>query len=235
MTALRRTARQGGSERADISYMSYNRGMAREDGFAVLTPERKRSRSKRQAEERLAEADRRLASALTKTEIDSIADAAEHAAAIVAAPARPGTSPLTGSERPSREEVAAASRRTLARQFALRRELLKDTMTAADVAELLGTTRQTPHDRYKAKTLLAIRDGGKLLFPIWQFDPNGPDGVLNGLRDVLKALEAPMSELGQIAWFVAPKPQLQGRSPVETLPASGWAPAGAARPVRVRT
>jgi hypothetical protein len=200
--------------------MSYNGRMARDsDGLAVLGPERKRSRSKRQAEERLTEADRRLASALSKAEIDWIADAAEQAAEIVARQARPGVSPLTGQERPSPEEVATASKRHLFRQFALRKQLLNDTMTAAEVADLLGTTRQTPHDRYKAKTLLAIRDGGKLLFPTWQFDPNGPDGVLNGLRDVLKALEAPMSELGRIAWFVSPKPQLQSQSPVETLQA----------------
>jgi hypothetical protein len=198
--------------------MSYNLGMSRgDDGFAVLAPERKRSRSKQKAEERLTEADRRLASSLSRAEIDWIADAAERAAAIVAAPPRSGTSRLTGEERPSPEEVAAASRRHLARQFTLRRQLLRDTMTAAQVAELLGTTRQTPYDRYKANALLAIRDGGKLLFPLWQFDPNGPDGVLDGLRDVLRALEAPMSELGRIAWFVSPKPQLQGRSPVETL------------------
>jgi hypothetical protein len=198
--------------------MSYTLRMARDaDGFAVLAPKRKRSHSKRQAEERLAEADRRLASALSKRELDSIVDAAERAAEIVAAQARPGVSALTGEERPSPEEVAAASRRHLARQFTLRRQLLNDALTAVQVAELLGTTRQTPHDRYKAKTLLAIRDGGKLLFPIWQFDPSGPDGVLHGLRAVLKALDAPMSELGRIAWFVSAKPQLQGRTPIEAL------------------
>ena len=86
------------------------------------------------------------------------------------------------------------------RAFAHRRELLKGALTAPQVARLLGTTRQTPHDRAQAQTLLAIEDKSSLRFPHWQFDANGPNGVVAGLPDALRALEA--SSLGKIRWFM---------------------------------
>ena len=103
------------------------------------------------------------------------------------------------------------------RAFARRRELLQGALTAPQVARLLGTTRQTPHDRAQSQTLLAIEDKGSLRFPHWQFDANGPNGVVAGLPDVLRALDA--SPLGKISWFTLPNPHLEGRTPLETLKA----------------
>lgn len=102
-----------------------------------------------------------------------------------------------------------------ARYFQKRRELLQDSLSAPEVAQLLGTTRQTPHDRVKAGTLLAVRDRGGLRFPRWQFDAAAPDGVLDGLPDVLKALD--VSALRKISWFVRPQVQLEGKTPLEVL------------------
>jgi hypothetical protein len=80
---------------------------------------------------------------------------------------------------------------------------------------MLGTSRQTPHDRVKNKTLLAIEDNGQLRFPLWQFDAESPNGVIEGLPDVLRALSA--GPLGQARWLTTSRPVFEGRTPLEAL------------------
>lgn len=120
----------------------------------------------------------------------------------------------TGEDLPTSLDREAAN---MARYFALRRGLLADALTAPQVARLLGSSRQTPHDRAKAGTLLAIPDRGTQRFPRWQFDPQGPHGTLPGLPRVLKTLN--VAPLEKAAWFVRPSPMLGDRSPAEALKA----------------
>jgi hypothetical protein len=101
---------------------------------------------------------------------------------------------------------------SLFRYFEWRRELLSGSLTAAEVASLLGTSRQTPHDRLKNQTLLGVLDRGAYRFPAWQFDPEGPDGVVNGLPSVSRALS--VSDLAKISWFTRPNPFLDGVTPL---------------------
>jgi hypothetical protein len=54
-------------------------------------------------------------------------------------------------------------------------------------------------------------------FPLWQFDAGGPDGIVRGLPEALRALRGPLSELARIQWFVTPKPLLDGRTPIQPL------------------
>jgi len=122
---------------------------------------------------------------------------------------------LTGGREYGRQERSALEMATLARSFRRRRELLEGSLTASQVADLFGTTRQTPHDRMKGGTLLAVRDRGVWRFPAWQFDPEGPDGVVEGLPEVLRALHA--SPLAQASWFERPNQYLAGRTPLEAL------------------
>ena len=77
--------------------------------------------------------------------------------------------------------------------------------------------RQTPHDRVKAGTLLGILDRGALRFPAWQFDPEGEDGVVPGLSDVLRSLS--LSPFGKASWLSRPNPYLEGRTPAEAMKA----------------
>jgi hypothetical protein len=104
---------------------------------------------------------------------------------------------------------------SLFRYFEWRRELLSGSLTAAEVASLLGTSRQTPHDRLKNQTLLGVLDRGVYRFPAWQFDPEGPDGVVNGLPAVSRALS--VSALAKISWFTRPNPFLDGVTPLQAL------------------
>jgi hypothetical protein len=103
----------------------------------------------------------------------------------------------------------------LERDFRRRRELLAGALSTAEVARLLGSTRQTPHDRVAAGTLLAVRDQGALRFPAWQFDPSGPHGVVAGLVDVLRSLHVP--PFSQASWLTRPNPDLGGMTPMAAL------------------
>jgi uncharacterized protein (DUF2384 family) len=117
----------------------------------------------------------------------------------------------------SRKERIQLEMETLSKHFQHRRQLLEPALTATQVAQLLGTSRQTPHDRVGGQTLLAIKENGKLCFPAWQFDPAGPDGVIDGLPAVLKVLE--MSDYAKLNWLTRANPHLDGRTPVDALKA----------------
>jgi hypothetical protein len=151
------------------------------------------------------------------SEVDDIVAEVEHAAALLDDHDSTRVSSLTGELLPGAHEIAQIRRVNLMRAFGERRALLADALSVAEVAELLGVGRQTPHDRVKAETLLAIKENGKLMFPNWQFDPEGADGVVPGLPEALRAMQGPISALGRIRWFVTPKPLMDGRTPLEAL------------------
>jgi hypothetical protein len=115
----------------------------------------------------------------------------------------------------SDEEKIKLEMESLFQYFQKRKQLLAGSLTAPQVAELLGTSRQTPHDRLKKRSLLAVLDNGALRFPLWQFDPEGPDGAIAGLPEVLKTLEA--SDFAKLNWLVRPNPLLDGLTPVQAL------------------
>jgi hypothetical protein len=115
----------------------------------------------------------------------------------------------------SQEEQIDLELDALRAYFQRRRELLKDSLTATQVANLLATSRQTPHDRLKSQTLIGILDNGSYRFPIWQFDPEGADGVVNGLPMVLKGLQ--VSDFAKLNWLTRPNPVLDGLTPIVAL------------------
>lgn len=121
---------------------------------------------------------------------------------------------ITGRTFTQKEKIELEMQ-SLLTYFRQRRHLLEGSLTASQVAELLGTSRQTPHDRIKSKTLLGLRDNGVYRFPVWQFDPEGSDGVIEGLPDVLKALQ--VSDFAKLNWLMKPNPFLKGLTPVEAL------------------
>ena len=121
---------------------------------------------------------------------------------------------LTGRQYTQQESLGLEIA-TLLRYFERRRKLLQNSLTAKQVGDLLGTTRQTPHDRAEKGSLLAVLDKGIWRFPSWQFDPEGPDGVVEGLPEVLKALGG--SNFSKLNWLVCPNRYLDASAPIEAL------------------
>jgi len=173
---------------------------------------------RRDAADRVMRGMRRLVDRLTPAEVEALAGRIEEA---LTPPPPPGTDPfvdaVAGGRAPGERERVALVVSSALTDFAYRRDLLADSLTAPQVAALLSTSRQTPHDRARAGALLAARDGGFLRFPAWQFDAAAPEGVVSGLPDVVRAL-GDTPPLDKIAWFVTPK-ALLGRTPLEALKA----------------
>jgi hypothetical protein len=104
----------------------------------------------------------------------------------------------------------------LHRLYERRRRLLAKSLTSTEVADLLDwKTRKTIHDKLKAKDILGIKDKGIWKFPLWQFDPEGDDGILDGLPQVLKALE--VSDFTKLNWLCKPHRAFDNKTPVEML------------------
>jgi hypothetical protein len=123
--------------------------------------------------------------------------------------------PATGEEVPSPEEQTYLGFRSLLSLFQQRHALLDDSLTAPQVAKLLRASRQTPLNRAKANTLLGVQVNGVWRFPSWQFDPEGDDGVVHGLPQVLDALE-PQDSFSKLVWLHHPSRTLRSE-PIEVL------------------
>lgn len=126
---------------------------------------------------------------------------------------RRGLARLTKQRSP--EEAQTLRRRATEAAFVERKRLLNECFSTKQVSNLLGLSRQTPHDRVKAGKLLAIEDGGQLWFPRWQFDPDGPNGVVEGLTEVLSALS--VGPFSKARWLSKPNQTLEGRTPIQAL------------------
>lgn len=104
----------------------------------------------------------------------------------------------------------------LKRYYQRRRELLADSITTPQVAELIGCQAiTTVHDRMKANTLLGLKDNGVYKFPLWQFDPEGDNGVIEGLPEILKTLS--ISNFAKLNWLTKPLRAFDNQTPVEVL------------------
>lgn len=73
----------------------------------------------------------------------------------------------------------------------------------------------TVHDRCKAGTLLGLKDNGVYKFPLWEFDPEGDNGVIEGLPEILKTLS--ISNFAKLNWLTKPLRAFDHQTPVEVL------------------
>ncbi|MEL6580324.1 MAG: hypothetical protein AAFQ14_11260 [Cyanobacteria bacterium J06621_12] len=102
--------------------------------------------------------------------------------------------------------------------FRLKRKLLENTVDVNQVMEIMNySSRQAPLNRLKNNTLIAIKDNEKWQFPLWQFDVNGSQGVVEGLPLILKTLNC--SNLAKVSWLSSPSPYFEGASPTQMLKA----------------
>ncbi|HEX4962304.1 MAG TPA: helix-turn-helix domain-containing protein [Thermoanaerobaculia bacterium] len=93
--------------------------------------------------------------------------------------------------------------------------LLKDSMSAAEAAALIGRSRQSIERLRRDDRLLALRVGSQWRYPHWQFEPDAPGGVLPGLKDVIRNLH--LSPAGAAFWLLKPAERLGGIPPIELL------------------
>lgn len=116
----------------------------------------------------------------------------------------------------SEGNLAVLELANLERYYQRRRELLARSITTPEVAKLIGCQAiTTVHDRRKAGTLLGLKDNGVYKFPLWQFDPEGDDGVIDRLPELLKSLQ--ISNFAKLNWLSKPLRAFEGRTPVEIL------------------
>ncbi|MBU6455416.1 MAG: hypothetical protein KGS72_26835 [Cyanobacteria bacterium REEB67] len=104
---------------------------------------------------------------------------------------------------------------TLVNFFDYRRSLLANAIPATTLAKMLGVSRQTVHERFRSGQLLGALDSNVLKFPDWQFDANGPSGVVQGLAEVLAVLKC--SDIAKISWLASANPVFGHERPIEIL------------------
>lgn len=115
---------------------------------------------------------------------------------------------------PAKADPAVAAK---LRGVEAKRSLLESdggTLSAEELGELLGITRQAVDKRRRAGKLLAIAVNGRgLRYPAWQVHSGQ---LLGGLEDVLAALE-PDSPLMHIQFFLSGNYALEGKRPLDLL------------------
>lgn len=126
---------------------------------------------------------------------------------------------LTRARTKAKEQDAQLEWKALQRAFEFRRALLKDAITTTQVAQLLGVSRQAVGERERKGQLLGAMEGGQLRFPLWQFDPSGSGGVVEGLLLVLRALDegGALPPLAKMSWLRKANASLGGLTPLEAL------------------
>jgi hypothetical protein len=93
--------------------------------------------------------------------------------------------------------------------------LLKDSVSAAEAAALIGRSRQSIERLRRDDRVLALRSGNQWRYPRWQFEPAATGGVLPGLEKVLRNLQ--LSPAGAAFWLLQPAERLGGVPPLELL------------------
>jgi biotin operon repressor len=119
---------------------------------------------------------------------------------------------------PARDEADDPLRAARLRGVQARQEILQaegGTLTAAEVASLLGISRQAVDKRRRANRLIGLQTAKRgYLYPAWQF--SGAGQTLAGLDDALDAL-AEFSPLMQVGYLLSPNLRLEGRRPLDAL------------------
>lgn len=96
-----------------------------------------------------------------------------------------------------------------------REAILRECISVAEAAILIGRSRQALERLRRAGRLLALRVGAQWRYPRWQFDADAPGGVLPGLEEVIQQLA--LSPVGAAFWLLQPSERLGGKRPVDLL------------------
>lgn len=117
--------------------------------------------------------------------------------------------------RRSRQHILEAAARNEARVWAARRRVYETGWTRQRAADRLGVGTDQIAELISAGDLLTLDgpDGERL--PAWQFHPEAPRGLLDGIHRV--AVVFPGRVLGLSSWMTAPNSSLDGRTPSQAL------------------
>jgi len=118
---------------------------------------------------------------------------------------------LWGPE-PTAEQLADADRIGDAAVQDVLGRALEGALTRDQAADRLGVTPQAVSERRKSGKLVGLRRGREWRFPAWQF---ADDGAIPALDELIAAW--PGTPLALLAWATRPSPDLDGRTPAQTL------------------
>lgn len=125
-------------------------------------------------------------------------------------------------EAPSAVERASAVLTNLRRQYEQRSEVVAESLTAAQVAGVLGVSEQAVLDRLKTRSLLGLRAGREWRVPAWQLSADAERGFLPGLAVLAAAFPGGVVSLSR--WVLRPSGELSGRTPAAVLAAGDVEP-----------
>jgi hypothetical protein len=120
--------------------------------------------------------------------------------------------PVVRSHSP--EVAAAAVARGLAREKKSRAELVADSYSTAQVADLLGVSSAAVTKRRGKGGLIAFKHKEDWRYPRWQFDGTA---VVSGAITAWQLLPDRHDVAGLVRWFTLPSRQLNGRTPIDAI------------------
>src|SRR6202012_2204369 len=144
-----------------------------------------------------------------------------------AGPGRGAHSDLTAAEEAALRSVGAfkddrpipVDSDPLIRSQAQYMALLEESLSAAQVAKLLGVDVSRIRQRLRDRSLFGIENEGNWRLPRFQFERRR---VIPGLSQVLKALPEDLFPLDMVDWFVLPDTDLQLDSDAAPVSPREW-------------
>ena len=129
---------------------------------------------------------------------------------------RPAADPLAEVDEPLDEEEAVAAVLWADLEAEENRaRLLRECVSADEAGRLTGRSRQAVERQRRDGRVLALREGRQWRYPAWQFDTDGPGGLVPFLPEVVARLFR--SPAGAAAWLTAARPELDGDTPLDRL------------------
>ncbi len=96
-----------------------------------------------------------------------------------------------------------------------RARLLADCISASQAGQITNRSRQAVERQRREGRLVALRAGRQWRYPKWQFDIDGPGGLVAGLDVVVRSLR--LSPHASALWLTTPKAELGGKAPIAAL------------------
>ena len=96
-----------------------------------------------------------------------------------------------------------------------RARLLRQSISAEEAGRLTGRSRQAVERQRREGRILALRVGRRWRYPAWQFDVDGPGGLVPGLPEVVALLHS--TPAGAAHWLSSRQPELGGETPIKLL------------------